>query len=69
MKIEFEPIEFISTFAGKVPRHWTVSEAEGALVINEEYAAGLKDVKAVQRIIVFFIIHNFEKTGRHYDER
>lgn len=57
MKIEFEPIGFVKTDVGKVPRHWTVSEAEGALVINEKYVAGLKDVKAGQRIVVLFYFH------------
>ncbi|MDA8422391.1 MAG: tRNA (N6-threonylcarbamoyladenosine(37)-N6)-methyltransferase TrmO [Nitrospiraceae bacterium] len=57
MKIEFEPIGFVKTDVGKVPRHWTVSEAEGALVINEEYVAGLKDVKAGQRVVVLFYFH------------
>ena len=52
MKIEFEPIGFVKTDVEKVPRHWTVSEAEGAIIVNEEYAAGLKDIKAGQRIVV-----------------
>jgi tRNA-Thr(GGU) m(6)t(6)A37 methyltransferase TsaA len=57
MKIEFEPIGFVKTDLEKVPRHWTVSEAEGAIVINEEYAAGLKDIEAGQRIVVLFYFH------------
>ena len=57
MKIEFEPIGFVKTGVRKVPRHWTVSEAEGAIIINEEYAEGLKDLKAGQRIAVLFYFH------------
>lgn len=57
MKIEFEPIGFISTSAGKVPRHWTVSEAEGAIVMKDEYERGLKDIKTGQRIVVLFYFH------------
>jgi tRNA-Thr(GGU) m(6)t(6)A37 methyltransferase TsaA len=57
MKIEFEPIGFVKTDVGKVPRHWTVSEVEGAIIINEEYAEGLKDLKAGQRIVVLFYFH------------
>jgi tRNA-Thr(GGU) m(6)t(6)A37 methyltransferase TsaA len=57
MKIEFEPIGFVKTAVGKVPRHWTVSEAEGTIVINEKYAEGLKGVKAGQTIIVLFYFH------------
>ena len=57
MKIEFEPIGFVKTAVGKVPRHWTVSEAEGVIVVNEEYAEGLKDVEAGQRIVVLFYFH------------
>jgi tRNA-Thr(GGU) m(6)t(6)A37 methyltransferase TsaA len=57
MKIEFEPIGFVKTAVEKVPRHWTVSEAEGTIVINEEYGQGLKDVRAGQRIVVLFYFH------------
>lgn len=54
MKIEFEPIGFIKTAVEKVPRHWTVSEAKGSIIINEEYAEGLKNIKTGQRIVVIF---------------
>jgi tRNA-Thr(GGU) m(6)t(6)A37 methyltransferase TsaA len=57
MKIEFEPIGFVKTAVEKIPRHWTVSEAEGTIVIREEYAGGLKDIKAGQRIVVLFYFH------------
>jgi len=57
MKIEFEPIGFVRTALEKVPRHWTVSEAEGEIVINEEYAGGIKDIKAGQHIVVIFYFH------------
>ncbi len=61
MKIEFEPIGFVKTDVEKVPRHWTVSEAEGVIVVNEEYAAGLKDIKAGQRIVVLFYFHESQQ--------
>lgn len=57
MKIEFESIGFVKTAAEKVPRHWTVSEAEGEIVLNEKYVGGLKDIKAGQRIVVIFYFH------------
>jgi tRNA-Thr(GGU) m(6)t(6)A37 methyltransferase TsaA len=57
MKIECEPIGFVRTAVEKVPRHWTVSEAEGAIVVNEAYREGLKDIKAGQRIVVLFYFH------------
>ena len=66
MKIEFEPIGFVTTDVGKVPRHWTVSEAEGAIVLNEEYAGGLKDIKPGQRIIVLFYFHQSPRFTRDF---
>jgi len=57
MKLEFEPIGFVTTAVEKVPRHWTVSETEGEIIINEEYTSGLKDIKPGQRIIVLFYFH------------
>jgi tRNA-Thr(GGU) m(6)t(6)A37 methyltransferase TsaA len=55
MSIQFEPIgvAYIK-YKGKIPRHWSVSDIEGTLVINEKYREGLKDIKAGQRIIVIF---------------
>lgn len=57
MKIEFKPIGFIKTAVEKVPRHWTVSEAEGTIIIDDKYEAGLRDIKAGQNIIVLFYFH------------
>jgi len=54
MKIEFEPIGFVKTSIEKVPRHWTVSEIEGEIVINEKYEEGLKDIKRGQNVVVIF---------------
>ena len=54
MSIELRPIGFVRTDAQELPRHWSVSEAEGTLVIDEEYSAGLRDIRAGQRIVVIF---------------
>ncbi|MEW6118144.1 MAG: hypothetical protein AB1553_14790 [Nitrospirota bacterium] len=34
MKFEAEPIGVVKTNAEKVPRHWTVSDAESTIIIN-----------------------------------
>jgi tRNA-Thr(GGU) m(6)t(6)A37 methyltransferase TsaA len=57
MKIEFEPIGVVRTAARELPRNWTVSDVEGTLVLDEAYREGLKDVKAGQRIVVLFHLH------------
>jgi tRNA (Thr-GGU) A37 N-methylase len=57
MKIEFTPIGFIKTETENIPRHWTVSAAEGSIVIDGHYKEGLKDIKAGQRIVVLFYFH------------
>ncbi len=57
MSIEFKPIGFVRTGAEKVPRHWSVSEVEGTLVIDEEYLDGLKDIEPGQRVVVIFNFH------------
>ncbi len=54
MSIVMEPIGVVHTAAEKVPRHWTVSELEGELVIDEKYKQGLKDIQSGQEIIVLF---------------
>lgn len=66
MTIEMEPIGFVQTDAGKVPRHWTVSTLEGTLVIDEVYLEGLKDIQAGQRIVVIFHFHRSQKFTSEY---
>jgi tRNA (Thr-GGU) A37 N-methylase len=57
MNIEFKTIGFIKTDAPTVPRHWTISEVGGEIIIDEEYMKGLKDIQKGQDIIVIFYFH------------
>ena len=57
MKIELTPIGFIKTETENIPRHWTISDAKGSIVMDEQYKEGLKDIKAGQRIVVLFYFH------------
>jgi len=66
MKIEFKPIGFVKTDASTVPRHWTVSDVEGRIVIDEIYTEGLKDIQRGDSIIVIFYFHqSSEFTVQH----
>ena len=66
MSIVMEPIGFVHTDVEKVPRHWTVSDVEGSLVIDKEYLQGLKDIKAGQRIVVIFYFHRSQKFASQF---
>jgi len=57
MNIAFKTIGYIKTDALTVPRHWTVSEVKGEIIIDEEYMKGLKDIQKGQDIIVLFSFH------------
>ena len=57
MSVELRPIGFVRTDAEDLPRHWSVSDVEGTLVIDEEYSEGLRDIEAGQRIVVIFHFH------------
>ena len=57
--IVMEPIGVVRTKAVKVPRHWTVSDVEGTLVIDERYREGLRDIQPGQRIVMLF---HFDKS-------
>ena len=54
MRIELRTIGFVRTDAEELPRHWSVSDVEGTLVIDEEYSEGLRDIEPGQRIVVIF---------------
>lgn len=66
MKIEFDPIGFVRTDAEKVPRHWTVSDMEGTIVVDDEYVPGLRDIRPGQRIVVIFHFHKSPPFTREY---
>jgi tRNA-Thr(GGU) m(6)t(6)A37 methyltransferase TsaA len=57
MEIILKPVGYIRTEAKEIPRHWTVSEVEGRIVINEEYREGIRDIKSGDRIVVIFHFH------------
>ena len=57
MSIELRAIGFVRTDAAELPRHWSVSDVEGTLVIDEEYSEGLRDIEPGQRIVVIFNFH------------
>ncbi len=52
-----KPIGYVQTDAKEVPRHWTMSDVEGKLIINEEYLEGMKDIKTGDQIVVIFHFH------------
>ncbi len=57
MSIELEPIGVARVEVEKIPRHWSISEVEGALVIDDKYLEGLSDIEQGQRIVVIFNFH------------
>ena len=57
MSIELRSIGFVRTEVKEVPRHWSVSDVEGTLVMDEEYLEGLRDIEPGQRVVVIFNFH------------
>ena len=57
MPITLQSIGTAYTDAESIPRHWTVSDVEGTLVIDPRYSEGLADIAAGQRIVVLFHFH------------
>jgi tRNA-Thr(GGU) m(6)t(6)A37 methyltransferase TsaA len=57
MQMTLQSIGTAYTEAESIPRHWTVSDVEGTLVIDQKYTEGLSDIAAGQRIVVLFHFH------------
>ena len=57
MTVKMEPIGTAHTDVEKVPRHWSISDVEGRLIIDEKYRQGLKDILPGQEIVVLFHFH------------
>jgi tRNA-Thr(GGU) m(6)t(6)A37 methyltransferase TsaA len=57
MQIVMLPIGVVRTDAKEIPKHWSCSNAEGTLIIEEQYRQGLYGIKRGDRIIVIFCFH------------
>jgi tRNA-Thr(GGU) m(6)t(6)A37 methyltransferase TsaA len=55
--VSMKPIGVIRTDARNVPRHWSLSDVEGSLVLNEEFARGLDGIEIGGKIVVLFHFH------------
>jgi tRNA-Thr(GGU) m(6)t(6)A37 methyltransferase TsaA len=66
MKIQMQPIGYVSNDSGEVPRNWTVSNVEGSLVMNEGFEDGLRDLEPGQRIFVLFQFHQSPEFTERY---
>ena len=44
MTITMEPIGVVHTDKVNIPRHWTLSDVKGTLVIDKKYLTGLKNI-------------------------
>ncbi len=66
MQIYYQPIGFIKTDAKEIPRHWTVSDVEGSIIIDEKYQEGLRDINVGQDIVVIFHFHKSPEFRKEY---
>ncbi len=57
MEVTMKPIGIVQTDAVSVPNHWTISEVEGTLVIDESYRKGLTGIEPGDSIVVIFHFH------------
>lgn len=49
-----QPIGHVRHEQASVPRHWSVSDVEGQLVLDEAYREGAADIQPGQHIVVLF---------------
>jgi tRNA-Thr(GGU) m(6)t(6)A37 methyltransferase TsaA len=57
MQISFNSIGTAHPNTDNIPRHWSVSDVEGTLTIDPQYAEALADITVGQRIVVLFHFH------------
>lgn len=49
------PIGFLRTDAETVPRHFSISNLMGRIVVDPEYLEGMRDIKIGDRIVALFV--------------
>jgi len=65
-EIKLKPIGYIRTPEADIPRHWSVSEAIGEIIIDKQYESGLRDMKAGEKILVTFHFHKSPEFTKEY---
>lgn len=55
--VTMRPIGFLHTRAREIPRHWSLSEIEGKIIVDDQYIGGLTDIRSGQKIVVLFWFH------------
>lgn len=55
--VEFVPIGFVRTSAVDIPKHWTISNVRGELVMDERLVKGLADIAVGSELVVLFHFH------------
>jgi tRNA-Thr(GGU) m(6)t(6)A37 methyltransferase TsaA len=56
-EVVLRPIGRVRSRASSVPRHWSVSDVEGELLVDPEFEPGLAGVEAGRKIVVLFVFH------------
>ncbi|KUJ95585.1 MAG: hypothetical protein XD41_1418 [Desulfonauticus sp. 38_4375] len=57
MEFKFNSIGYIKNRTNNVPRHWSVSDLEGEIVLDSVYQKGIKDINTGDKIVVVFCFH------------
>lgn len=52
--VTMKPIGIARTDAEKIPRHWSISDVVGRLIIHSDYIDGLIDITVGEKIVVLF---------------
>lgn len=60
MQITMKPIGYFYTDETEIPRHWSISDENGQIVIDPQYTEGLKHIRPGQQIVVIFYFHKSE---------
>lgn len=69
LTLKLKSIGRVYTDAPTIPRHWSISNEEGQLIIDKKYLEGLKDIQPGQRIMVIFYFHQSPVfTSRHLSQ-
>ena len=64
--VTMAPIGYLRTEAQDIPRHWTLSDVEGTIIIDKAYVEGLVNITPGQKITVLFWFHKSPKFSSRF---
>ncbi len=66
INIDLRVVGYVDHQHQNVPRHWSVSDLEGRIILQDEFTEGIRDISPGDEIAVIFLFHKSPEFNADY---